>query len=83
MQVEINGEEKAFLASDIKVGDVITCGRKSVYHMCTSDTNPERMYFTCLSGDNCGKHHHMSAEVINSFSYIIIVTDKCKLVVTL
>ena len=82
MQVEINGEEKAVQASDIKVGDVITWGQQSDYHMCTSDTNIGIMYFTCLSGVSCGNHHHMSAELINSFSHISIVTDKCKLVVT-
>ena len=79
MQVEINDEEKAVLASDIKVGDVITWGAHQDYYVKTNNDDS----FVKLNARNSGVIHLFFTEGLNNMKDLRIVTDKCKLVVTM
>ncbi len=81
MQVEINGEEKAVQASDIKVGDVITWGAHQDFYI---KTDCGCSSYVRLTGCGVGILAEFTAAYIdNDFENLRIVTDKCKLVVTL
>ena len=79
MQVEINGEEKAVLASDIKVGDVITWGAHQDYYV---KIDIQEGYMALNKGAGI-VNHWPDTYMDHEFKDLRIVTDKCKLVVTL
>lgn len=79
MQVEINGEEKAVVASDIKVGDVITWGEGVDFYV---KTDIQEGYMALNKGAGI-VNHWPDTYIDDSFKDLRIVTDQCKLVVTL
>ena len=85
MQVEINGEEKAVQASDIKVGDVITWGACTDYYMCIWDDADvvDGYQFIRLTTSFAGSKMDIDIKDMKELDNLSIVTDKCKLVVTL